>query len=73
MIDLTFTRPIGDVPIVVTECMTIGAGIRFVRTRKIWNIKVESDAIQVIRAIMEKLLPLHWFKRFKKRRRILTR
>lgn len=40
-----------DVPILVEEHMAIGAGIKLAKTRKLRNIKVESDEIPVIRAI----------------------
>lgn len=50
-IDIAFTRPIGDVPIRVAECMTISMGVRLARTRKIRSIKVESDSTEVIKAI----------------------
>lgn len=50
-IDIAFTRLISDVPILETEHMATGTGIRLARTMKFQNLQLESDAIQVIRAI----------------------
>lgn len=40
-IDIAVTRLISDVPILVAECIAIGAGIRLARTSKLRNIEVE--------------------------------
>lgn len=48
---IAFERPIGDVPILVTECMLTSAGVGLARSKKIRNIKVKSDAIQVIQPV----------------------
>lgn len=40
-IAIAFERLIGEVPILVTECMFISAGIGLTRSKKIRNIKVE--------------------------------
>lgn len=51
-IDIAYARSVGDVIILLAECWAIHCdGIRIERNKKIRNIKVESDAIQVIRAI----------------------
>lgn len=50
-IDIAFSRSADDIPILVTECMIIRIRIRLVRSRKIRNINMESDALQVVQAI----------------------
>lgn len=54
-INIAFIRPIGDVPIMVEECMVISMRVRLARTRKIRSVEVESDSTQVIKAISGEL------------------
>lgn len=53
-IDIAFSRLVVDFPILVAEFMVKGSRIRLVKSRNIWNTKVESDVIQVVQASMEK-------------------
>lgn len=53
MIDIAFSIPIGDVPILVAECMASSTGVRLTRTKKIRNIEIESDTIQFVNVINE--------------------
>lgn len=55
-IEIAFARSIGDFSVLVKECMSICEEIRIKGSKKIRNMKVESNVMQVIKVIIEKFI-----------------